>query len=275
MTSLQQQIIEELHVLPKIDVQKEIRKTIDFLKAYAVKHSFVKGFVLALSGGQDSTLTGKLTQLAVDELNAEAGAHKYSFWAVRLPYGVQADEQDCQDAIQFIQPTKTYMVNIKTAVDASVRVLAEAGVELSDFVKGNEKARERMKVQFSIAAMNSGVVLGTDHAAEAITGFFTKFGDGGADLMPIFRLNKRQGKQILEALGCPKHLYMKEPTADLEENRPSLPDEVALGVTYDQIDDYLEGKKVSEEARKIIEGHYLRSQHKRHLPITIFDDFWK
>lgn len=275
MTSLQQRIIEELHVLPKIDVQQEIRKTIDFLKAYAAKYSFVKGFVVALSGGQDSTLTGKLTQLAVDELNEEAGEHKYSFWAVRLPYGVQADEQDCQDAIQFIQPTKTYTVNIKAAVDASVHALAEAGVELSDFVKGNEKARERMKVQFSIAAMNNAVVLGTDHAAEAITGFFTKFGDGGADLMPIFRLNKRQGKQILEALGCPKHLYMKEPTADLEEDRPSLPDEVALGVTYDQIDDYLEGEEVSEEARNIIEGHYLRSQHKRHLPITIFDDFWK
>lgn len=273
--TLQRQIIEQLHVQPVIDVQQEIRKTIDFLKAYAKKHSFVKGFVLALSGGQDSTLTGKLTQMAVDELNAEAGIQQYSFWAVRLPYGVQADEQDCQDAIAFIQPTVVYTVNIKEAVDASVRALANAGMELSDFVKGNEKARERMKVQFSIAAMNGGVVLGTDHAAEAVTGFFTKFGDGGADLMPIFRLNKRQGKQILAHLGCPAHLYKKEPTADLEEDRPSLPDEVALGVTYDQIDDYLEGKEVSEQARVIIEGHYLRSQHKRHLPITIFDDFWK
>ncbi len=132
-----------------------------------------------------------------------------------------------------------------------------------------------MKVQFAIAAMNSGVVLGTDHAAEAITGFYTKFGDGGADLMPIFRLNKRQGKQILAYLKCPEHLYTKKPTADLEEDRPSLPDEIALNVTYDQIDDYLEGKEISEAARGVIEGHYLRSQHKRHMPITIFDDFWK
>ena len=66
MATLQQRIIEELHVLPKIHVEQEIRKTIDFLKEYAVKHSFVKGFVLGISGGQDSTLTGKLTQLAVD-----------------------------------------------------------------------------------------------------------------------------------------------------------------------------------------------------------------
>lgn len=275
MSALQQRIIEELHVLPEIDARIEIRKSIDFLKEYARKYSFVKGFVLGISGGQDSTLTGKLAQLAVDELNTESGESKYSFWAVRLPYGVQADEQDCQDALDYIKPTKVYTVNIKEAVDASVHALSLAGVELTDFAKGNEKARERMKVQFSIAAMNSGVVLGTDHAAEAITGFFTKFGDGGADLMPIFRLNKRQGKQLLAELDCPPHLYLKVPTADLEENRPSLPDEVALGLTYDQIDDYLEGKEIPEEARKTLENHYLHSQHKRHLPITIFDDFWK
>ena len=275
MSDLQKQIIEELHVLPKINVEQEIRKSIDFMKEYAKKHSFVKGFVLGISGGQDSTLTGKLAQMAVDELNEEAGEKQYTFMAVRLPYGVQADEDDCQDALNFIQPDKVFKVNIKESVEASVRALAEAGVELSDFAKGNEKARERMKVQFSIAAMNSAVVLGTDHAAEAITGFFTKFGDGGADLMPIFRLNKRQGKQILAHLNCPEHLYLKTPTADLEEDRPSLPDETALGLTYEQIDDYLEGKEIPEDARKTLEGHYLRSQHKRHLPITIFDDFWK
>ena len=275
MSSLQQRIIEELQVLPTINVEEEIRKSVDFLKEYAKKHSFVKGFVLGISGGQDSTLTGKLTQIAVNELNEEAGEKRYSFWAVRLPYGVQADEKDCQDALNFIQPTENITVNIKPAVDASIESLKTAGIEVSDFVKGNEKARERMKVQYAIAAMKSAVVLGTDHAAEAITGFYTKYGDGGADLVPIFRLNKRQGKQILAHLNCPPHLYTKVPTADLEENRPSLPDEVALGLTYEQIDDYLEGKEIPADAQKMLEGHYLRSQHKRHLPITIFDTFWK
>lgn len=273
--TLQQQIIQELRVNSTIDVQEEIRKSIDFLKEYARRYSFVKGFVLGISGGQDSTLTGKLAQLAVDELNGESGEATYSFYAIRLPYGVQADEKDCQDAIDYIKPTKAFTVNIKGAVDASVQALADAGIQISDFVKGNEKARERMKAQYAIAAMNNAVVLGTDHAAEAITGFYTKFGDGGADLMPIFRLNKRQGRQLLAALDCPEHLYLKTPTADLEENRPSLPDEQALGVTYDQIDDYLEGKTIPEEARNTLEGYYLRSQHKRHMPITIFDDFWK
>ncbi|MEK4254303.1 MULTISPECIES: ammonia-dependent NAD(+) synthetase [Ureibacillus] len=275
LESLQKQIIEELRVLPKIDPAEEVRKSIDFLKEYAKKHPFVKGFVIAISGGQDSTLVGKLTQIAVDELNAEIGEQIYSCYAVRLPYGEQKDEQDAQDALKFIQPTKVITVNIKKAVDASIEALKEAGIILSDFAKGNEKARERMKVQYSIAMMTNSVVVGTDHAAEAITGFYTKYGDGGVDLVPIFRLNKRQGKQLLKYLGCPEHLYMKTPTADLEDERPLLPDEEALGVTYEMIDDYLEGKAVPEDAKKIIEGHYLRSKHKRHLPITIFDDFWK
>ena len=275
MTNLQQTIIEELKVKPSIDPQEEIRISIDFMKNYLIKHPFLKGLVLGISGGQDSTLTGKLAQMAVDELNEEAGQRRYSFFAVRLPYGVQFDEDDCQDALDFIKPTKTYTVNIKDAVDASKRALDESGIILSDFAKGNEKARERMKVQYSIASMHNAVVLGTDHAAEAITGFYTKYGDGGVDLVPIFRLNKRQGKELLKSLGSPEHLYTKIPTADLEEDRPALPDEIALGVTYHHIDDYLEGKDIPSEPREKIESHYLLSQHKRHLPITVFDQFWK
>ncbi|WP_194841675.1 ammonia-dependent NAD(+) synthetase [Sporosarcina obsidiansis] len=273
--TLQQEIIKALRVKPVIDPQQEIRTSIDFLKAYLRKNTFLQGFTLGISGGQDSTLVGKLAQMAVDELNEEEGKENYRFYAIRLPYGVQFDEDDCQDALSFIRPSVVYTVNIKEAVDASERALANTGLHISDFDKGNEKARERMKVQYSVAAVHHAVVLGTDHAAEAITGFYTKFGDGAADLMPIYRLNKRQGKQLLEALDCPLHLYNKIPTADLEENKPAIPDEIALGVTYDEIDDYLEGKQVSEEAQKQIEGHYLRSAHKRHLPITVFDDFWK
>lgn len=273
--TLQQQIIEELKVVPSINAQDEIRRSIDFLKDYAKTYSFVKGFVLGISGGQDSTLVGKLAQLAVDELNAEVGEQHYNFYAVRLPYGVQFDEADCNDALAFIKPSVTYTVNIKPAVDASVQSLQTAGITISDFTKGNEKARERMKVQFSIAATKSAVVLGSDHAAEAVTGFFTKFGDGAADLMPIWRLTKRQGKQLLQALDCPPHLYEKTPTADLEEEKPAQPDEESLGVSYEALDDYLEGKAVSAAVQAKIEGHFLRSAHKRHLPITVFDDFWR
>ncbi|GAF37270.1 NAD synthetase [Lentilactobacillus farraginis DSM 18382 = JCM 14108] len=88
-------------------------------------------------------------------------------------------------------------------------------------------------------------------------------------------MDKRQGKQLLEVLKAPKHLYQKTPTADLEDNRPALPDEVALGVTYQDIDDYLEGKPVSQKAAETIESWYNKTEHKRHLPINIFDTFWK
>jgi NAD+ synthase len=275
MGSLQKQIIEEMMVKPEIDPKAEIRTSVDFLKDYLKKNSFLKSIVLGISGGQDSTLTGKLAQIAVDELNKEKGSDEYQFYAIRLPYGEQKDESDAEDAIKFIQPSEALTVNIQPAVDASVATLKKNGIELSDFVKGNEKARERMKVQYSVAAMKNGVVLGTDHSAEAITGFYTKYGDGAADLVPLFRLNKRQGRMLLKELGCPEHLYNKVPTADLEDNRPLVPDEVALGVTYDQIDDYLEGKEIPEEARKTLEGHFLKTRHKRQSPITVFDDFWK
>ena len=273
--ALQQEIIQALHVKPQIDAAQEVRVSVDFLKSYLLAHPFIKSLVLGISGGQDSTLTGKLCQTAISELRAQTADDSYQFIAVRLPYGVQADESDCQDAITFIQPDQVLTVNIKNAVLASEATLREIGIELSDFIKGNEKARERMKAQYSIAGMKKGVVVGTDHAAEAVTGFFTKYGDGGTDINPNFRLNKRQGKALLKELGCPEHLYTKAPTADLEENRPALPDEVALGVTYELIDDYLEGKTIDEASAKIIEGWYLRTEHKRQPPVTVFDDFWK
>ncbi|SOB44212.1 ammonia-dependent NAD(+) synthetase [Latilactobacillus sakei] len=275
MNALQAEIIAALKTQPTIDPAKEIRRSVDFMKAYLKKNTFLKSYVLGISGGQDSTLVGALAEKAMQEMRAETGDESYQFIAVRLPYGEQADESDAMAAIEFMAADQVKRVNIKGSVDAMVQSLAETGVTVSDFNKGNIKARVRMIAQYGIAGENSGAVLGTDHSAESITGFYTKFGDGGADLVPIFRLNKRQGKAMLAELGAPKHLYEKVPTADLEEDRPALPDELALGVTYDQIDDYLEGRQVSEEAATKIENWYKKTAHKRHPPITIYDTFWQ
>lgn len=275
LRKLQAKIIEQLKVKPEIDPEAEIRRSIDFLKAYLKKFSFIKTLVLGISGGQDSTLAGKLSQMAISELRAETGDNEYQFIAVRLPYGNQADEQDAMDAIKFMQADRTMRVNIKDAADAMMSAVENNELTVSDFNKGNIKARQRMIAQYAIAGATHGAVVGTDHAAEAVTGFYTKFGDGGADITPLWRLDKRQGKQMLEVLNAPKHLYEKTPTADLEDNRPALPDEVALGVTYDDIDDYLEGKEIDAKNAEIIENWYLKTQHKRHLPITVYDEFWK
>ncbi|PPI86817.1 ammonia-dependent NAD(+) synthetase [Candidatus Pantoea edessiphila] len=273
--SLQHEIIKTLGVKPIININQEIRNSIDFLKQYLKKYDCIRSLIVGISGGQDSTLTGKLCQLAISELRKDTDKDDYYFIAVRLPYGNQIDEKDCQDALSFIKPDRKITINIKNAVLASEESLKNAGIFLSDFVRGNEKARERMKVQYSIASINKGIVVGTDHAAEAVTGFFTKYGDGGTDINPLFRLNKRQIRNLLKEIHCPKHLYLKKPTADLEDNQPSKDDESVLGVSYDIIDDYLEGKFVNIKYNNIIENLYLKTQHKRHLPINIFDDFWK
>ncbi|MGQ2282462.1 ammonia-dependent NAD(+) synthetase [Apilactobacillus kunkeei] len=275
MREKQAEIIDSLKVKPSINPKEEIRNSVDFLKSYLKKNTFLKTLVLGISGGQDSTLTGKLAQIAINEMREETNDDEYKFIAVRLPYGTQADESDAMDSIDFIQADKTIRVDIKPAADAAVASVEADGMKISDFNKGNIKARQRMIAQYAIAGQTHGAVLGTDHAAEAVTGFYTKFGDGAADITPLWRLDKRQGKSMLTELDAPKHLYEKTPTADLEDNRPALPDEVALGVTYDDIDNYLEGREVSKDAAEKIENWYIKTEHKRHLPITIYDDFWK
>ncbi|MDK3599835.1 ammonia-dependent NAD(+) synthetase [Staphylococcus pseudintermedius] len=269
MSEMQAMIVEEMKVKPSIDSVETIKEMQHFIEQYLHAHTFVKTLVLGISGGQDSTLAGKLVQLAVENMRNASG-RDVQFIAVKLPYGVQKDADEVEDALNFIQPDRIVTVNIKPAVDQSVQSLQEAGIALSDFHKGNEKARERMKVQYAIAANTSGIVVGTDHSAENITGFFTKHGDGAADIAPLFGLNKRQGRQLLQYLGAPAHLYEKVPTADLEDDKPQLPDEEALGVTYEAIDNYLEGKGVSPEDAAVIERHYVRNAHKRELAYTRF-----
>ena len=275
MRKYQEEIISALGVNSQIDPQTEVTKRIQFICDF-LQTTKMKTLVLGISGGQDSSLAGRLSQLAVEKLREETGDNEYQFIAVRLPYGEQADESDAMFAINdFIKPDKIMRVNIKAATDAMVASLNEAGTPVSDFNKGNIKARERMIVQYAIGGENNGAVVGTDHAAEAVTGFYTKFGDGGADLTPLSGLDKRQGKALLQFLGAPAKLYDKTPTADLEEDKPMRPDEEALGVRYDEIDDYLEGREVSPAAAEKIEGWYRRTQHKRHLPIAPYDTWWK
>lgn len=269
----QQEIINALHSKSEISPETEAREIIDFIKDYMEGHLFLKSLVLGISGGQDSTLLGKLAQMAVDELNAEQSEEKYSFHALNLPYGEQQDKQDAIDAVEFISPTSVQKINIKASVDASVDALNAAGYEISDFIKGNEKARERMKAQYAVAAATEGIVLGSDHAAEALTGFYTKHGDGACDIAPLVGLNKRQGQAILKYLGAPQNLYKKIPTADLESDQPMLSDEEALGVEYDAIDDFLEGRDVSEDDYETIINWYDKTEHKRVLPYNRYHSY--
>ncbi|AEO07986.1 NAD synthetase [Buchnera aphidicola str. Ua (Uroleucon ambrosiae)] len=265
---LQKKIIKLMGVKPKIIPKIEIQNCVNFLKTYLLHNITLKSLIVGISGGQDSTLTGKLCQMTIQQLRDETKNMNYKFIALRMPYGIQCDEQDCQDAINFIKPDQIFNINIKPAILRSEKSLRKSGIIISDYVRGNEKARERMKIQYSVAAMNQGLVVGTGNAAEHLTGFFTKFGDGGTDINPIYKLNKRQGRLLLRELNSPKHLYLKKPMADLEDNHPQQDDESVLGITYNVIDAYLEGKKIDIKQQKKIEVIYFKTLHKRFLPVV-------
>lgn len=262
---IQNQIIEELKVQPVIEPAEEVGKRIDFLCNF-LKTSGLKGFVLGISGGQDSALAGKLAQEAVKK----AGG---TFIAMKLPYGNQVDADDVELALDFIKPDEVIDVNIKPTVDAlcSTYELA-SGQGLADYHKGNVKARIRMTVQYAVAGQRNMAVIGTDHASENVTRFFTKFGDGAADILPLFGLTKFQGRAMLRTFpGCPEKICTKSPTPDLLDGIPARPDEEELGLTYQALEDFLTGKEVDDKTFNRIYELYSKGGHKARPPITLYD----
>lgn len=273
MRELQAQIIADMGVRPTIEPDQEVDRRVAFLCDY-LRNTGTGGFVLGISGGLDSTLAGRLAQMAVERVRAEGG--DADFVAVRLPYGKQADESDAEAAMDFVAASTELTMDVAAAVDGLEAAFeASTGRDIADFNKGNVKARARMVAQYALAGERNLLVIGTDHGAESVVGFFTKFGDGGADILPLYGLNKRQNRQLLQHLGAPELLWAKVPTADLLDGRPLRSDEDELGISYDEIDDYLEGRAVPDAVAETIETKYLRSRHKRTTPVTLLDDWWR
>lgn len=274
MSNRQSEIAAALAVVPPFADTAAIEQEIERRKAFikqCLAQAGLKVLVLGISGGVDSLTAGRLAQLAVEELRNSSGDADYKFIAVRLPYNVQHDEDDAAASMRFIRADVQDTVNIAGAVlGLSEQVTHLHGLTDArrDFVVGNAKARIRMVAQYTIANANNGLVIGTDHAAEAVMGFFTKFGDGACDLAPLSGLVKGQVRALARHLGAPDDLVQKVPTADLEELRPGKPDEDAHGVTYAQIDAFLHGEAVSDEAYNIIVKTYDQTQHKRDLPFV-------
>ncbi|MEV6959632.1 ammonia-dependent NAD(+) synthetase [Streptomyces sp. NPDC051207] len=269
-TAVQQEIARDLQVSQSFDAAQEIERRVAFL-AGRLTGTGLRSLVLGISGGVDSSTAGRLCQLAVERVRADG--RDATFYAMRLPYGVQADEKDARLALEFIRPDRVLTVDVKPASDAALEGVVAGGTVFrdahhQDFVHGNIKARQRMIAQYAVAGAHDGLVVGTDHAAEAVSGFFTKFGDGAADVVPLTGLTKRRVRALALELGAPDALVWKTPTADLETLDPGKPDEDALGVTYDDIDDFLEGKPVAEAAFEAIVRRYRLTEHKRQLPIA-------
>lgn len=260
--------------MSKFDVEVAKRDRIDYLKNF-LRTTGLKGFVLGISGGVDSTTAGRLAQLACEESRAE-GYEAY-FYAERLPAGIQRDEEEAQAALKFINPDFVLTINIGEAANAlnveCVSAVESIGTKLTpekvDFHKGNIKARLRMTAQFHASGVYNLAVISTDHASEATTGFFTKFGDGAADLTVLDGMIKTQVRMLAQYLGAPKFLYEKEATADLEEMKPGKPDSVGFGFPYETLEDFLMHKEIDKDVEYKIVRQYVITQHKRD-PIVSF-----
>ncbi len=269
----QKEIIQSLGTNPLLAddeaLKADLTKRIDFIKKI-VQASGASSLVLGISGGVDSLVAGRLCQLSAEQLREEG--KEVQFIAVRLPYKEQQDEVDANLSLFWIEPDQIQTVNIAETVDAMMNSLGPAqkcnDVARVDFVKGNVKARARMIAQYAIANLNNGLVVGTDHAAEAVMGFFTKFGDGASDLAPLSGLVKSQVRRAALLLGAPEKLALKTPTADLEELDPGKPDEMAYGCTYEQIDAFLLGEYIDPDIARMIVSQFDKTRHKRAMPHT-------
>lgn len=256
------------------DVKSQIRQRVDYLKSF-VRSTGRHAIVLGISGGVDSTSAGCLAQQAMKELREEG--YEAKFIAMRLPYSVQKDEDEAQRALKVISPDEVVDVNIQNGTDGIFNAVLSGifasglrdkeSVVSEDFAKGNVKARMRMISQYAVAGLHNGLVLGTDHNAENVTGFYTLHGDGACDMLVLNGLNKRQVRLVAKEFGAPEEVYNKKPTADLEDNNPQLADEDSLGITYEQIDDFLEGKAIDLEIEKKIIHRFNATEFKRRLPL--------
>lgn len=273
---VKQEILSLYGVVPaeQFDPAAATRARIDYLKAQ-LRSTKRLGFVLGISGGVDSTTAGRLAQLACAELRAEG--YDATFYAVRLPAGVQCDEADAQAALAFIAPDQTLTINVGSAAnalnEACLGAVSTNGRTLSaseaDYHKGNIKARLRMAAQYHLAAVYGGLVLGTDHVCEWVTAFFSRHGDQACDLTVLNGLSKRHVRLCAKYLGAPEFLWNKAPTADLEELNPGKLDDEGFGFPYSALDDFLEGKAIDQLHEAKIIARYDATRYRR-APIVEF-----
>lgn len=241
------------------NIQEKIDKTVDWLKEQ-VERSHTRGLLVGISGGIDSAVVGRLIQKAFP--NNSLG--------VIIP--IKSSQKDLENAREFVQMSglKSIEIDLSDIREAMMQKVEsqmdqlwkEDNRRISD---ANMRARMRMTCLYTIANNLGYLVVGTDNAAEIYTGYFTKYGDGGVDILPIANLKKSEVYDWARMLGVPESILNKAPSADLWEGQT---DETEMGTTYAYIDAHLEGKEVPQKDRDIIERLHRNSEHKRHTPST-------
>jgi len=237
-------------------IEAKIDHVVEWLKNQ-VKQSGTKGILVGLSGGIDSSVVAFLLKRAFP--NESLG--------VILP--CKSHSKDAEDAYELAKVVgiKNFEINLSDAHQNLLKGIDQAFdgavYENDQLTDANLRARLRMTTLYGVANKLGYLVAGTDNAAELLTGYFTKYGDGGVDILPIAHLTKGEVYEWAKHLGVPSSIIDRPPSAGLWEGQT---DEDEMGTTYNMIDKYLSGEEIPEKDKVIIEGLNRRSEHKRNMP---------
>lgn len=228
-----------------------------FLQNY-LKESHCESYILGLSGGVDSSLVAAIARKAV-------GKDKLFCYAI----DVESNKNDINDAKEVAEQLDVNLtvLNLTETYHSYLKNLTNK--ELTRLTKSNLKVRMRMVALFAYAQEHKGLVLGTDNADERYVGYFTKYGDGAVDLLPIVHLTKDEVRKASKLYGLSDRLTNRIPSAGLFEGQT---DEGEMGITYLDLDNYLLGKKINSDVEKRIEHLHKISEHKR-IPIPEMKPF--
>ncbi|SFH45617.1 NH(3)-dependent NAD(+) synthetase [Tindallia magadiensis] len=225
-----------------------------------MQESGTSGLIVGLSGGVDSAVVANLIKQASPD----------NSMALILP--ISNNESDIEDALLVAEKIDLYCEVIdlsdvheklmKKVVDLD-KIKGKASKEEIKTSNANLRARLRMSTLYAVANTLNYMVVGTDNAPELYTGYFTKYGDGGVDILPIADLLKRDVYKLAKHLGVSTSVICKAPSAGLWEGQT---DEEEMGVTYEKIDAYLSGETIDANEREIIETLHKKTQHKREMP---------
>ena len=228
---------------------------IDYLKT-----AHADGYVLGLSGGVDSSMVACLTKEAVG---------KNHLTGIMIP--IHSLPEDLEDALELVKSCdiRYEIIDASDVFDQYVESFKKIGVTLSRSEASNLKARIRMSILYAYGQNHNYLVIGTDNKDERYTGYFTKYGDGAADIYPVAKLIKGEIVQAAKILGVPTRLAERTPSAGLF---PGQTDENEMGIKYADLDAYLLGQEVSEDVVMKIERLHRITEHKR-IPVPEPEEF--